>query len=273
MNPGIAEAETISLHLLQLTDPHLFADERELLAGVNTVATWRSVLARVRETGTRPDAVLVTGDLVHDRQEASYLRLRDDLQELGAPVYVLPGNHDDVAMLRRVFPEHGRVCWTPRVMLGGWLLVMLDSTVPGSPGGHLAQEELDRLEAALCSEPQRPTLVALHHQPVPMGSEWIDTIGVDNGGALMELLQRHPQVRVVLWGHVHQELDRLKGGLRLLATPSTCIQFRPGQRQFGLDDRAPGWRHLRLDGDGAVTTWVERLERLPAGLDLDMRGY
>ena len=273
MTTGPDERDKDTIHLLHLTDPHLFSDERGALAGISTASTWRSVLEEVRGREALPDAVLVTGDLTHDQQVLTYRRLMADLQAFTVPVFVLPGNHDDVDVMGSVFPPEGPVCWAPHARLGGWLMVMLDSTLPGSPGGRLNEGELDRLERTLREHPGQPTLVALHHQPVPVGSDWLDAIGVDNGAALMTLLGAHPQVRVVLWGHVHQGFDATRGSMRLLATPSTCIQFRPEQRHFTLDDAAPGWRHLTLRGGGDVETRVERLERLPAGLDLDLAGY
>ncbi len=273
MTDGPASNARDSVCLLQLTDPHLFSDGQGALAGVSTSATWHSVLSEVQRRGPRPDAVLVTGDLVHDHRESTYRRLMDDLQVFDAPVYVLPGNHDDGSLMASVFADHDTIRWVGHVVLGEWLVVMLDSTIAGSPGGHLSSDELDRLARTLRDHAERPTLVALHHHPVDVGSAWIDAIGVDNGQDLMELLERHPQARIVLWGHVHQEVDQRLGALRMLATPSTCIQFLPGARNFTLDEIAPGWRYLRLQADGGVETWVERLERLPTGLDLGLRGY
>lgn len=262
-----------AIQLLQLTDPHLFGSTRGMLAGVSTLSTWRSVLAEAWRSGPRPDLLLVTGDLIHDHRPETYQILIEDLAALDVPTLVLPGNHDDGDLMREAFATHPSVRWEGHALAGSWLVVMLDSTVPGSPGGHLARSELDRLSELLRAYPEHPTLIALHHQPVAVGSRWLDCIGVDNGEELLALSQSRPQVRIVLWGHVHQEVDRVAGGLRLLATPSTCIQFRPGEQDFALDDEAPGWRRLSLYPDGRFATQVGRLERLPPGLNLSLRGY
>ena len=61
------------------------------------------------------------------------------------------------------------------------------------------------------------------------------------------IIDAHPAVRGILWGHVHQQFDGLRGGVRLLATPSTCAQFLPHSHDFAIDDRPPAFRSLELD--------------------------
>ncbi len=77
----------------------------------------------------------------------------------------------------------------------------------------------------------------------------------------LELLDAHPQVRAISWGHVHQSLDTRRRGVRLLATPSTCVQFLPLSDQFALDRRPPAYRRLTLHADGTLDTEVVWLER------------
>jgi len=102
-------------------------------------------------------------------------------------------------------------------------------------------------------------LICLHHHPVLMKSRWLDTVGLANAGDFLEVLRRHPQVRAVLFGHVHQALDEVRDGLRVIATPSTCSQFKPKSDDFAVDDSPPAWRTLQLHADGSIDTtlrWV-----------------
>ena len=48
-----------------------------------------------------------------------------------------------------------------------------------------------------------------------------------NAGELDTVLAKFPHVKYLLCGHIHQELDLDWNGRRLLATPSTCVQFKP----------------------------------------------
>lgn len=120
--------------------------------------------------------------------------------------------------------------------------------------GFLAESQLQLLAQSLSEAPDRHHLVCLHHHPVAIGCEWMAPIGLRNAEAFFAVVDRFPQVRAVLWGHVHQEFDQMRQGVRLLASPSTCIQFAPGSEDFKLDTLAPGYRWLRLHDDGQLET-------------------
>lgn len=247
------------IRLIQITDPHLFGDTAGALRGIQTLPALERVLAHARGHEPMPDAWLVTGDLVQD-DPAGYAHFRRCFAGLGRPVLCLPGNHDLPAAMRQALAgEPFRLGGT--IDLGGWRIVLLDSTVPEAAGGRLARGELQRLEKALADAPTRHALVCLHHQPVDMSSRWLDRVGLENGAELFDILDRHRQLRAVVWGHVHQSFDQLRGGVRLLATPSTCAQFLPRADDFAIDAaHPPGYRVLELREDGSIgtdVTWVD----------------
>jgi Icc protein len=101
----------------------------------------------------------------------------------------------------------------------------------------------------------------------------MEPIGLRNPDALFAVLERFPQTRALLWGHVHQEFDQQRGGLRLMASPSTCIQFAPNSEDFGLDSLPPGYRWLRLLEDGQIETGVSRIDPSLFEVDLSGAGY
>lgn len=245
--------------LLQFTDTHLHTDPARRVQGVDPGASLRRVLAEARRLQPPADALLLSGDLVHD-DPAAYPLLREAFAGFGAPVYCLAGNHDEAHRLAgelagASFQVHG----TAR--LGAWRLVLLDSTVPGEPGGRLGRERLAALARTLARE-ESPTLICLHHPPLPLGSRWLDRIGLSDGDALHALLRRHPQVRAVVFGHAHQEADIERDGIRYLCTPSTCSQFLPGSDAFAVEDRPPGFRILDLAANGDFRTAVVRAGRV-----------
>jgi Icc protein len=260
-----------SLRILQITDTHLFADVGGTLAGVTTDRTHAQVIERVLAEHWPVDCILATGDLVHDGTESGYRRFKRNFEALGVRTLVIPGNHDDPAAMRRVF-DRGRVTWSDNAVLGNWQFIMLNSWQAGSAGGRLGEAQLALLAQHLERHPRQHALIALHHHPVAMDSLWIDGIGLADGAELMALVDRYPQVRAVVWGHVHQAFDATRGGVRLLGCPSTCIQFRPRSAEFAVDDRPPGFRWLQLHADGRIDTAVYRLPR-GADVDVQCRGY
>jgi Icc protein len=250
-----------TVQLLQLTDPHLFGDPTASLYGVNTALSFRLALESALAAGPVPDAILATGDIGDDMSEAAYTGFRRALEGRAARVFCLPGNHDDPALMARLLEGDGfQYCGSAR--LGAWGLVLLDTHVPGRPDGRLAEAEIARLDTELHALRDVPVLVCLHHVPVPVGSRWLDGVGLRNGDAFLEVIDRHPQVRCVLAGHVHQEFDALHGSVRMLATPSTCAQFTPLTERCEMDRRPPGYRWIRLHADGSISTQVGWLDRL-----------
>lgn len=245
------------VRLLQFTDPHLFASPEGKLRGVETLASLRSVLAHAAGRLSAIDAVVCTGDVVND-DAGGYAHFARELSTLGKPVYCVPGNHDDAALMRRVlskppFQVGGYVD------LGAWRVVLVDSCVAGRAGGRVSRHELRALDAALAGS-DRYAMICLHHHPVGMASHWLDAVGIENADELFQVLDAHARVRVVSWGHVHQIFDGRRRGVRLLATPSTGGQFLPLSDDFAVDTRPPAYRRLTLQSDGTIETeviWVD----------------
>jgi Icc protein len=262
----------VPLQVIQITDTHLYADQCGCLLGLNTQHSFELILEQVRRQHWPADAVLATGDLTHDGSPAAYIRLHRQLATLGIPVYCLPGNHDEPAQVGRLL-KGGKVQTTSCAEHGAWGFVFLDSTRPSSEGGHVSNNALMCLRKCLQQFRQRHLLVCLHHQPVPVGSRWLDTMTVDNATELFKVLDAAPQVRAILWGHVHQIYEGERNGVHLLSCPSTCVQFLPGAENFALDPSPPGYRWLRLYPDGRIDTGVERLPTWPPGLDLEGKDY
>lgn len=218
------------------------------------------------------DLVLATGDLAHTPARATYQRVFDLLGSLGLPVYCLAGNHDEGQMLESL--TDGGLCrFETHLHHGAWHFVFLDSTMPGSEGSHLSEERLEHFDSLLADSADTHTLVCMHHQPVAMGSRWLDTMAVDNPEAFFAVIDRHPQIRGILWGHVHQEFTGIRNGVQLISTPSTCIQFMPHSSEFAVDMVSPGYRWLLLQPDGRIETGVERLTDIPGTIDQTARGY
>ena len=261
-----------TLRVLQITDTHLFAGSDGCLLGLNTEQSLQAVLTAVAQRQPPADLVLATGDLAHDGKTGAYQRFFRHLNTIGPPVYCLPGNHDEAAALAQA-QESGRCRFVEHAFHADWHFIFLDSTVPGSDGAHLSETALAALEDRLRAAPGTHTMICLHHQPVPMGSRWLDTMAVDNPAEFFAIIDRHPQVRAILWGHVHQEMTARRSDVLLLSTPSTCIQFLPNSASFAVDMSAPGFRWLELYPDGRIETGVERISAIPGKIDLAAGGY
>ncbi|PYB72057.1 3',5'-cyclic-AMP phosphodiesterase [Pseudomonas sp. LB-090624] len=257
------------VHVVQLTDAHLFADPAGSMLGLNTRDSLRHVVAQARREQPLVDVLLCTGDLSQDASVASYQAFRELTAPFAVPTRWLPGNHDEAQVMAQVAPELVQAVTD----IGAWRIVMLNTAVPGATHGFLADDQLLLLEAALKDAGERHCLVCCHHQPVDIGCAWIAPIGLRNAQVLFDIVERYPQVRALLWGHVHQAWDEQRDARRLLATPSTCIQFAARSEDFQVSEEQPGYRWLRLHADGRLETGVERAQDFEVKLDFDSPGY
>lgn len=261
-----------SLRIVQVTDSHLYADPDGTLVGMNTQESFARVLQLIRDIVWPADMILATGDLVHDASVKGYARMKEQLEQFGAPVYCLPGNHDSPNVMKQCL-NHGLVSIPEYVQHDNWHLTFLDSTLPNHEGGHLNTEELEALKENLTLADGRNILISMHHHPVPIGSRWMDGISLDNAEGFFSIIDHFPNVRGIIWGHIHQSFDSQKDGIKLMGSPSTCIQFTPHKSDFGIDPSPPGFRWLELLPTGAIRTGVERLAALPEGVDVRSAGY
>lgn len=257
------------LRIAQVTDLHLFAKSDQCLLGMPTLRSLNALIEQLQWLRPQLDLLLLTGDLSQDGTIESYERLQAALSPLKIPIYWLPGNHDCVeAMersLTRFYPDKA-------FERGGWRFLLLNSQDPGCVHGRLSVESLTWLDRQLTQNPKIPTVVSLHHPPFSVNSTWLDTSILQNSTELLEILDRAAQVKLVVFGHIHQEFQQQRGDATFLGTPSTCIQFARESDEFALGQEPPGFRLILLYPDG---TWESQVKRVKFNhaLDLAATGY
>jgi Icc protein len=197
----------------------------------------------------------MTGDLIQDDSAEAYERFRDLLLPLDLRIHCIPGNHDIRDLMRAVCcrPPFSYCAYEE---LRGWLIVGIDSCIRGHAGGEVSNDELDRLSETVSRSSAKHVMVCLHHPPVPVGSKWLDSVGLRNGDEVLDRLRSLNRVRLATFGHIHQEHDAEHDGIRIVGTPSTCRQFKPGSEKFAVDDNPPAYRKFVLNPDGCVDTEV-----------------
>lgn len=248
--------------IAQFSDCHIAAPGARSIRGVTDASESLARCVRhINGLDPRPDAVVGTGDLVHDGTPAAYAELRALLAPLTMPVYLLPGNHDDRDNLRTAFPGHD---YLPRE---GFLhytvedlplrLVCLDTVIPGEVGGEICAERRAWLAERLAEAPDRPTVIFMHHPPFAIGIRGMDAMGCAGAAELGELVSRHSQVERVLAGHVHRPAQIRWHGTLAATAPSTAAQLRldlrPDAGPTFLPEPAACLLHLWRPGAGLVS--------------------
>ncbi|WP_431821921.1 phosphodiesterase [Burkholderia sp. F1] len=226
--------------LAQISDLHIKRPGQLAYRRVDTAAALARCIARLNALEPRPDAVLVTGDLVDFGHDDEYAQLRALLAPLEIPYYLMVGNHDDRAALRRAFADRRE--WQDgefvqyALDVGAVRVLALDSQVPGTSAGDLCDARLAWLAGQLDAARDRPVIVALHHPPFASGIGHMDALRLAPAAAakLDALLRGHPNVERVLCGHVHRTMFARFGGTIASAVPAPAHQVA-----FDLRDNAP----------------------------------
>ena len=217
------------------------------------------MLAHYQASDWLADRVIMTGDLIQDDTAEAYERFRDLLLPLDLRIHCVPGNHDIRDLMRAVCcrPPFSYCAYEE---FRDWLIVGIDSCIRGHAGGEVSNDELDRLSEIVGRSSAKHVMVCLHHPPVPVGSKWLDSVGLRNGDQVLDRLRSLNRVRLATFGHIHQEYDAEHDGMRIIGTPSTCRQFEPGSEKFAVDDNPPAYRRITLNADGSADTevvWVD----------------
>ena len=252
----------MTTRVVHLTDTHLFRDPAQRLNDVPTQATLVDVLDHVRSHVGNVDHLVLTGDFAHDEARETYDALGVLLGDLRSRSELIPGNHDDPAYLRAAFPDRidqstaGPVAFS--IAAGDWRLIGLDSHIAHDVRGRIEGAQLAWLRSELEHHADAPTVIFVHHPPVPIHSAGLNGWSMYDPEPLLELVHRNRQVKIISCGHVHREFEAEVGHVRFVTTPSTAFQFKQ-QVELELDALAPGYRVFHLERD----EWHTEVVRLP----------
>lgn len=224
--------------LLQLSDLHIREPGKLAYGRIETAPYLQRAIQSILQLPQQPDAIVVTGDLTDFGRSAEYAHLRELLKPLptSMPVYLMPGNHDDRAELRKIFNDHGYLEGDGfvqfSVSVGGLQLIALDTVVPGQSSGSLCAERLAWLRLELAINRHRPVIIAMHHPPFETLIGHMDAIGLMHGARELEaLVAQYPNVERVVCGHLHRSIQVRFGGSIASTAPSpahqVCLDLAP----------------------------------------------
>jgi 3',5'-cyclic AMP phosphodiesterase CpdA len=218
--------------LAQISDTHILSTESNQRAASLRADCLERCVADINRQ--KPDAVVLTGDTVQHGQPDEYARLRALLAPLKPPLYLVPGNRDDKNQMRAAFGDH---VYLPDT--GDFLhyaiedydtrLVALDSTLAGERKGRFCELRQAWLEATLSAQPDRPTLLYIHHPPFDVGDHYVGGYRrPEEATALADIVGRHRQVVGMICGHVHWPVSREWAGTQARIMPSVAVDVRHG---------------------------------------------
>jgi 3',5'-cyclic AMP phosphodiesterase CpdA len=217
--------------IAQISDSHMLPPGEIAYGQADTEAALRAAVAAVNRA--RPDVVIHTGDFAHHGAPEAYALALEILQGLDAPLYAIPGNHDDRNNMRAAFAG---ATWMPAVSgdadfihfavdCGPIHIIACDTMIPGETGGALCADRLSWLETALDAAADKPTIIAMHHPPFPCGLPGFGKTGLGGAEAMAALLAGRENVIRIIAGHNHRAITGMCGGVPACVAPSVSYPF------------------------------------------------
>ncbi|OLO08385.1 phosphodiesterase [Salinicola sp. MH3R3-1] len=243
--------------IAQITDLHVRQPGQKAYRVVETDRYLPPTVAALNALDPRPEVVLITGDATDFGRPEEYATLAERLAPLEIPWYLIAGNHDDRQAMRAAFPEHDYLGEGPFIQYAierfPLRLLALDTLIPGEGRGELCAQRLDWLAARLAEQPERPTLIFMHHPPFATGIAHMDAIGLTGAAEMAAIVRDYPNVERIICGHVHRTIFQRFAGTIASCCPSTAHQVALDLRDNGPSAfvmEPPGYQlHLWRDGE------------------------
>jgi 3',5'-cyclic-AMP phosphodiesterase len=233
----------MSWDLIQLTDFHIGRDKQQACRGSFPVLSLQDVIKDISLCSC--SHYVATGDLSDDGSASSYRHIEELLEPIKHNIYLLPGNHDDSALMKSIL-GHWPMAFRTHCDIRQWRVIFLNSTLPGYVHGGLNKNQLSLL-VQLAMPWDGNIVVMMHHhchddairqQAGNAGK------GVSNMDEFVRAITPYKdKVKAVFSGHVHRESKQILDGIECYTTPATIHYADNGTRTM------PGYRWLRFHRD------------------------
>ncbi len=213
--------------IAQLTDTHITVPKNEIGDCYVKLEALRNCVSAINKLNTVPDVVIHTGDLVHNGSDEEYRLTKSIMDKLRVPYFITPGNRDTVTALIKNFSlqsyqnaETAVLQYATNIL--GYRLIASDTSTENNNLGFLDFQRLAHLDNLLNEQPERSTVIFMHHPPInlsnsePLKHEYENYRMVEN---FSEIIDRHPQVVGILCGHIHRYLTAWINATPLVVMP------------------------------------------------------
>ena len=248
--------------IAQISDTHMAGAGKKTYGIAPMAENLARCVGHINQLEPLPDVVLVTGDIANVGAPAEFAEAASLLAKLKMPFHVVPGNHDERQGLSEHFPapacsaiDGGFICHV--VDDYDVRMIGLDSTMAGAPGGQICQARADWLDHVLAREPDKPTLIFMHHPPLKCNVLETDEDGFEGSDRLAAVVEKYSNIERILCGHIHLTTHARWHGTVVSTAPSMGMQLgldltmqRPSE--FFLED--PGYQlHLWTSQNQLIT--------------------
>ena len=216
------------MKFVQITDSHLLDSGNVKLHNIPINEIHFKIFSEIKKIETEIEFILVTGDISESGSDESYLNAREIFSSLNKPTYWIAGNHDNLKAIH-LFNNQTNIRSEKSFTVNGIHFILLNSVALSSDGknrsrGVLSSKELDFLKMELEQNGTKQIVVALHHPPIKSGT-WKDDRMLENAEEFLEVVKQFRNVKLVLYGHLHQANETTIGETKFYSPPAASFQF------------------------------------------------
>jgi len=238
------------MRILQINDLHV-AKEGEESFGVDVRNNFLRIVERLK--AARADLLVINGDLCfRDGEREIYEWIKQHLSEIDLPIAYTSGNHDDPALMAKVFNLNGSLkekeLYYAR-KIDGQTCLFLDTTTR-----IVSEEQLQWLARELDKASDR-VFVFMHHPPLFAGVPYMDNNhALINMEPIQELFNSFPGQVYVFCGHYHVDKVVQRKNITVYITPACFFQIDQHEEKFKVDHYRIGYREINWKNCALMST-------------------
>ena len=237
--------------IAQISDSHI---DPESERPEDRLSDLRQVVDDINGLNPAPHVVIHTGDIAHNGTQEKYDLASTVLRELRLPLHVCVGNRDVRSLIADNF-RTGRNISPGSEFLQFAIddypvrLIGLDTLSATTNMGAYCRERAEALSRALAEEPQKPTVLFMHHPPFEVVEskyrfQFDDWDTVEH---LARAIKGHDQIISIFCGHAHRNSRGEILGVPAGTVPSTAVDLRLGDVPKG-GESSPVYHVHNFDG-------------------------
>ncbi|MDK9739040.1 metallophosphoesterase [Vibrio sp. D404a] len=185
--------------------------------------------------------IFLTGDICCNPKPGDYIALEAFIKQhvSNKSIYAIAGNHDDSALMREEL-KGSTICVTDKAFVCEREFVFLDSSFKPLDKRHpLGSGRIDNLGMAQLKKHLRKSdnpIVVVHHPVIPVGSDWMKAIRLENDTDVMKVLHKY-RVGDVICGHGHDGIVETQHGVTQYMAPSTAYGFDHSLDEYNRSEK------------------------------------
>ncbi len=214
------------MKFIQLSDLHLVPKGKSLY-GSDPACKLQRAIESINKHQSDADFVVITGDLSDKGELSTYYDLKEMLNSITIPYYLIIGNHDNREAFLKVFGNKFE-CDTFvhfSQTKDNSLFLFLDTKIGDWHNGGFCKYRLGWLDKKLKVHKNLSVYLFMHHPPFTIYNKQMDSIGFEPKDKFWQIIEQYKNVKHIFFGHVHLPICGIYNGTGYSSTRGTNHQI------------------------------------------------